>query len=129
MLLQIYYYYYYSIYLGTSNPDHLPYVPIIILVGLLFFLNAGIGAKNLKLLPFELPFDTNRIGQLSSIAILAISIIGGIAFELIMGESGASDWWLGTGFYTGVIGGGLLLLFYYLLRPPKAVSRILLPIG
>jgi hypothetical protein len=109
------YYYWYSIYLGTSNPDHLPYVPAILLVAILFFINAAIGAKKINLLPFDLPFDLDKIGVITSIGILAISGLGGIAFEVIMNSSGATNWWLGASFYAGVIGGGLLLVFYYLL--------------
>ena len=73
-----------------------------------------LGQKKINLLPFDLPFDMDKIGLISSAMILGISALGGIVFEVIMCGSGASEWWLGTGFYAGIIGGGLMLFFYYL---------------
>ena len=55
-----------------------------------------------------------------ALGILGISAVGGIAFEAILSDSNARDWWLGTGFYTGIIGGILLpLLYYFIMKSPK----------
>ena len=112
------YSYWYSVSLGSAfvNIDHLPYAPIFLVLAGLFFLNALIGLQELKLTNIQLPFITKQIGFFSAIGILAISVIGGLAFEIIMAESGAINWWLGTGFYAGIIGGGLLTFFHYSLR-------------
>ena len=45
--------------------------------------------------------------------LLVITAVGGIAFEVILSESGAWNWWLNSGFYAGIIGGILLPLLYY----------------
>jgi hypothetical protein len=111
------YNYWYSISLesGFHNPDHAPFAPVFILVAGLFFFNTLISLMKLNLIKFEVP-NAQKLGLYSSVGILVISVVAGIAFEVMLAESGATDWWFNTGFYAGVIGGILMAAIYYLMR-------------
>jgi hypothetical protein len=76
--------------------------------------------KELNIIKTSFPSNSDKLGFYSSLGILIISAIGGIAFEAILSDSNARDWWLGSGFYAGIIGGILLPLLYYLImKNPK----------
>ena len=111
------YYYWYSISLESAfyNPDHAAFAPIFILVACLFFLNTLISLKGMNVIKFKAPMEANKLGLYTSVSILVISIAGGIAFEVILSESGATNWWFNTGFYAGLIGGILMTTLYYLI--------------
>lgn len=112
------YNYWYSVSLESAfyNPDHAAFAPVFILVAGLFFLNTFVSLKGLNLIKFEARgIDAQKLGLYTSIGIFVISVIGGVAFELILAESGATDWWFNTGFYAGLIGGILMTIFYYLI--------------
>ena len=110
-------YYYYSVSLESSfnNPDLIAYAPLFILATCLFLFNVFLSLKELNIIKTSFPSNSTKLGFFSSIGILAISAIGGIAFEAILSESNARDWWLSSGFYAGIIGGILLPLLYYLI--------------
>jgi len=115
-------YYYYSVSLESSfnNPDLIAYAPLFILVICLFLLNIFLPLKELNIIKTSFPSNSAKLGFYSSLGILVISAVGGIAFEAILSDSNARDWWLGTGFYTGIIGGILLpLLYYFIMKNPK----------
>ncbi|MHA2060378.1 MAG: hypothetical protein ACW976_06350 [Candidatus Ranarchaeia archaeon] len=105
------------------NVDHLIYAPLFLLVGGLFFFNTFVAMKELEFIKIDLPFVNPQYGFFSAIGILAISAVGGVAFELIMAGSGAINWWLGTGFYAGLIGGILITILYYLLSKPQPTAN------
>jgi hypothetical protein len=110
-------YYYYSVSLESSfnNPDLIAYAPFFILATCLFLFNVFLSLKELNIIKTSFLSNSAKLGFFSSIGILAISAIGGIAFEAILSESNARDWWLSSGFYAGIIGGILLPLLYYLI--------------
>jgi len=114
--------YQYSVNLESSfnNPDLIAYAPLFILVTFFFLLNIFLSLKELKIIKTAFPSNSAKLGLYSSLGILVISAVGGIAFEAILSESGAMDWWLSSGFYAGIIGGILLpLLYYFIMRNPK----------
>jgi hypothetical protein len=116
------YYYQYSVNLGSSfsNPDLLAYAPLFLLVAFFFLFNVFLSLKELKVIRTPFPGNSARLGMYSSLGILAITAIGGIAFASILSSSGASNWWFSSGFYAGIIGGILLPLLYYLvMKGPK----------
>ena len=110
-------YYYYSVNLESSfnNPDLIAYAPLFILVTCFFLFNVFLSLKELNIIKTSFPNNSAKLGFYSSLGILAISAIGGVAFEAILSESNARDWWLSSGFYAGIIGGILLPLLYYLI--------------
>jgi hypothetical protein len=115
-------YYQYSVNLESSfrNPDLIAYAPLFILVTVFFLLNIFLSLKELNVIKTNFPSNAAKLGLYSSLGILAISAVGGIAFEVILSDSGALDWWLGSGFYAGIIGGILLpLLYYFIMKSPK----------
>ena len=115
-------YYQYSVNLESSfrNPDLIAYAPLFVLVTFFFLLNIFLSLKELNIIKTAFPSNSAKLGLYSSLGILAISAVGGIAFEAILSESGAMDWWLSSGFYAGIIGGILLpLLYYFIMRNPK----------
>ena len=117
------YYYQYSVNLESSfrNPDLIAYAPLFILVTFFFLLNIFLSLKELNIIKTSFPRNSATLGLFSSIGILAITAIGGIAFEFLLSESGASNWWLNSGFYAGIIGGILLpLLYYFTMKNPSA---------
>lgn len=119
------YFYWYSVSFESTfyNPDHAIYAPIFILVAFLFLLNAIISLKGLNIVKMKTPMSAAKLGLYSSIGILIISVVGGVAFEVILSESSASDWWLNTGFYAGLIGGVLLMmLFYFVMGKEKQTT-------
>ena len=93
-----------------------------LLVGALFFFNTFVALKQLEFLKIDLPFVNKQFGFFSAIGILVISVVGGLAFEVIMAGSGAINWWLSTGFYAGLIGGVLITLLYYLESKTPQIS-------
>lgn len=97
----------------STIPTMLP-SPIFILVACLFFLNTFISLKELNLIKFKAPIETHKLGLYTSVGILVISIAGGIAFEVMLSESGATDWWFNSGYYAGLIGGISMTTLYYL---------------
>lgn len=103
-------YYAYSINFESSfrNPDLLVYSPFFILVTVLFLINIFLPLKELNIIKASFPRNSSKLGFYSSLGILAITAIGGI----ILSTSGAWDWWFGSGFYSGIIGGILLPLLY-----------------
>jgi hypothetical protein len=114
--------YQYSVSLESSfnNPDLIAYAPLFILVTFFFLLNIFLSLKELNIIKTAFPSNSAKLGLYSSLGILVISAVGGIAFEAILSESGAMDWWLSSGFYAGIIGGILLpLLYYFIMRNPK----------
>jgi hypothetical protein len=115
-------YYYYSVSLESSfnNPDLIAYAPLFILVICLFLLNVFLPLKEMGIIKTSFPSNSAKLGFYSSLGILAISAIRGIAFEAILSESNARDWWFSSGFYAGIIGGILLpLLYYFIMKKPK----------
>ena len=115
-------YYQYSVNLESSfnNPDLIAYAPLFILVACFFLLNVFLSLKELNIIKTSFPSNSAKLGLYSSLGILAITAIGGIAFEVILSDSGARDWWFGSGFYAGIIGGILLpLLYYFIMKSPK----------
>jgi len=115
-------YYQYSVNLESSfsNPDLIAYAPLFILATCFFLLNMFLPLKELNIIKTSFPGNSAKLGLYSSLGILAISAVGGIAFEVILSDSGARDWWLGSGFYAGIIGGILLpLLYYFIMKSPK----------
>ena len=109
------YYYQYSVNIGSSfnNPDLIAYAPLFILVTFFFVLNIFLSLKELNIIKTSFPRNSAKLGFFSSLGILLITAVGGIAFEVILSESGAWNWWLNSGFYAGIIGGILLPLLYY----------------
>jgi hypothetical protein len=115
-------YYQYSVNLESSfnNPDLIAYAPLFILVACFFLLNVFLSLKELNIIKTSFPKNSAKLGLYSSLGVLAITAIGGIAFEVILSDSGALDWWLSSGFYAGIIGGILLpLLYYFAIKSPK----------
>ena len=115
-------YYQYSVRLESSftNPDLGAYAPRFILVTCFFVLNIFLSLKELNIIKTAFPRNSAKLGLYSSLGIFAVSAVGAIAFEVILSESGARDWWLSSGFYAGIIGGILLpLLYYFAMRNPK----------
>jgi hypothetical protein len=115
-------YYQYSVSLESSfrNPDLVAYAPLFVLVTLLFLFNIFLSLKELNVIKTSFPSNAAKLGLYSSLCILAISAVGGAAFELILSESNATDWWLSSGFYAGIIGGILLpLLYYFAMKNPQ----------
>ena len=115
-------YYQYSVSLESSftNPDLVAYAPLFILVTCFFVLNIFLSLKELNIIKTAFPRNSAKLGLYSSLGIFAVSAVGAIAFEVILSESGARDWWLSSGFYAGIIGGILLpLLYYFAMRNPK----------
>jgi len=111
-------YYAYSIDFGSSfrNPDLLAYSPFFILVTVLFLINIFLPLKELNIIKTSFPRNSAKLGFYSSLGILAITAIGGI----ILSGSGARDWWFGSGFYAGIIGGILLpLLYRFVMKNPS----------
>ena len=115
-------YYQYSVNLESSfnNPDLIAYAPLFILVTCFFLLNVFLSLKGLNIIKTSFPSNSAKLGLYSSLGILVISAVGGVAFETILSDSGARDWWLSSGFYAGIIGGILLpLLYYFIMKSPK----------
>lgn len=112
------YNYWYSISLESAfyNPDHAPFASIFVFVAILFFFNTFISLKELNIIKFKVPLNSQKLGLYTSIAILVINVTGGVVFEVILSESDATDWWFNTGFYVGLIGGMLMTSIYYLMR-------------
>jgi len=108
-------YYQYSVNLESSfnTPDLIAYAPLFILVTFFFLLNIFLSLKELNIIKVSFPSNSAKLGFYASLGILVITAIGGIAFEVILSESGALNWWLNSGFYAGIIGGILLPLLYY----------------
>ena len=114
--------YQYSVNLESSfnNPDLIAYAPLFILVTCFFLLNVFLSLKELNIIKTSFPSNSAKLGLYSSLGILVISAVGGVAFETILSDSGARDWWLSSGFYAGIIGGILLpLLYYFIMKSPK----------
>ena len=107
-----YYSYYVSFQSVFSNPDLIAYSPIYPLVSFLFLLNIFLSLKELKILRLSFPQNSAKIGFFSSIGILAVNAVCGIAFAVL--ASDARAWWFGAGFYAGVIGGIILPILYQL---------------
>jgi hypothetical protein len=115
-------YYYYSVNLESSfnNPDLIAYAPLFILVTCFFLLNIFLSLKEMNIIKTSFLSNSAKLGLYSSLGILVISAVGGIAFEVILSDSGARDWWLSSGFYAGIIGGILLpVLYYFALKSSK----------
>jgi hypothetical protein len=118
-------YYQYSVNIGSSfnNPDLLAYSPFLLIVAFFFLLNIFLSLKELKIIKSSFPSNAAKIGLYSSLGILTITALGGIAFEVILSSSDAQDWWLGSGFFAGIIGGILLpILYYFSLKSPLDVA-------
>ncbi|MCJ7763389.1 hypothetical protein MUP38_08060 [Candidatus Bathyarchaeota archaeon] len=100
-------YYQYSVNLESSfrNPDLIAYAPLFILVTFFFVLNIFLPLKELNIIKTSFPRNSAKLGFFSSLGILVITAVGGIAFEVILSESGAWNWWLNSGFYAGIICG------------------------
>jgi hypothetical protein len=115
-------YYQYSVNIESSfrNPDLIAYSPFLLLVAFLFLLNIFLSLKGLNIIKTSFPRNRAKIGLYSSLGILIITAMGGIAFEVILSDSGAQDWWLNSGFFAGIIGGiTLSLLYYFTLKSPS----------
>jgi hypothetical protein len=116
------YHYQYSVSLESSfnNPDLIAYAPLFILVICLFLFNVFLSLKELNIIKTSFPSNSAKLGFYASLGILAISAVGAIAFDAILSDSGALNWWVDTGFYTGIIGGIILpLLYYFAMKNPK----------
>jgi len=99
------------------------YSPFLLLVAFFFLLNIFLSLKGLNVIKTSFPRNVAKIGLYSSLGILIITAIGGIAFEVILSDSGAQDWWLSSGFFAGIIGGLLLpILYYFSLKNPSAIN-------
>lgn len=112
-------YYTYSVNLESSlrNPDLIAYSPLLFLVVFLFLVNVFLSLKGLNIIKTSFPKNIDKLGFYSSLGILAITAVGGIAFALILSES---EWWFGSGFYAGIIGGILLpLLYRFIMKNPS----------
>ncbi len=107
--------YWYSIYVGTENPDHIPYVPLLVAVAAMFLFNVLIALMGLGVIKVPVTARLLRIGFFLGLLILIIGVAGITAFEIIMADSSASDWWWGTGAFASIIGGALLLIQYIFL--------------
>jgi hypothetical protein len=117
-------YYQYSVNIGSSlnNPDLIAYSPLLLLGAFFFLLNVFLSLKGLNIIKTSFPSNVAKIGLYSSLGILIITAIGGIAFEVILSNSGAQDWWLNSGFFAGIIGGILLpILYFFSLKSPSAI--------
>ncbi len=57
-----------------------------------------------------------RYAYLASLAALAVVILVGLHFVVTMLSDEPEDWWLGGGFYGGLIGSALAALFFHLAR-------------
>jgi hypothetical protein len=115
-------YYQYSVNIDSSfnNPDLIAYAPLFILEAFFFLLNIFLSLKELNIIKTSFPSNSAKLGFYSSLGILVITAIGGIAFEVILSNSGALDWWFSSGFYAGIIGGILLsLLYYFIMKNPS----------
>ncbi len=55
-----------------------------------------------------------RYAYLASLAALAVVILVGLHFVVTMLSDEPEDWWLGGGFYGGLIGSGLAAVFFHL---------------
>ena len=120
-----FYDYRYSISLESSfsNPDLLAFAPLFILVICLFLVNIFLPLKELKVVKASFPNNSAKLGFYSSLLILVISAVGAVAFEVILSDAGAVDWWLDAGFYAGIIGGILLpLLYYFIMKKPTSAT-------
>jgi hypothetical protein len=117
-------YYQYSVNIGSSfsNPDLIAYAPLFILVTFFFLLNIFLPLKELNIIKTSFPSNSAKLGFYSSLGILVITAIGGIAFEVILSGSGAWNWWLNSGFYAGIIGGILLPLLYYFIMKNNSTT-------
>ena len=116
-------YYQYSVNIESSfsNPDLVAYAPLFILVTFFFLLNIFLSLKELNIIKTSFPSNSAKLGFYSSLGILVITAVGGIAFEVLLSGSGALNWWLNSGFYAGIIGGILLpLLYYFIMKSPSA---------
>jgi hypothetical protein len=116
-------YYKYSVNLESSfrNPDLSAFAPLLVLVSFFFVLNIFLSLKGLNIIKTSLANNSAKLGFYSSLGILVITAVGGIVFEIILSDSGATDWWLNSGFYAGLIGGILLpLLYYFIMKNSSA---------
>ena len=119
-------YYQYSVNFESTfnNPDLLAFAPLYILVAFFFLLNIFLSLKELNIIKISFPSNSAKLGFFSSIGILVITAIGGVSFEFLLSEAGATDWWLNSGFYAGLIGGILLpLLFYFIMKNSPKISN------
>jgi hypothetical protein len=57
----------------------------------------------------------DNLNFLISVEIVAITIISGIVFNIVLAVWDPTDWWLSTNFYSGLVAGGLNGLFSYLI--------------
>jgi hypothetical protein len=90
------------------------------LVICLFLFNVFLSLKELNIIKTSFPSNSAKLGFYASLGILAISAVGAIAFDAILSDSGALNWWVDTGFYAGIIGGIILpLLYYFVMKNPK----------
>lgn len=110
-------YYQYSVNIESAfnNPDLIAYAPLLLLVAFFFLVNIFLSLKELNIIKVAFPRNSAKLGFYTSLGILVITVIGGVAFEVILSESGAWNWWFNSGFYAGIIGGILLPLLYYLI--------------
>ena len=60
--------------------------------------------------------DKVQLGIYAAIISLAILLIGGLIFAIILILEGDTDWWLDLGFWGGVIGSGLALALLNLIK-------------
>ena len=104
-------YYYYYISVGSA------YAPLIILMALCLFYCMAINVL-LIVAPEQIP-DEKYIKYTLYTAFLAffLCLIGGIAFLAL--ASGALDWWLGAGFYGGLIGSLITMILTYIAQKYK----------
>jgi hypothetical protein len=68
----------------------------------------------LKLASKPIPKDWLQKAFLGSAGVTVAAVLGGLYFIVDMTLSDPTDWWLGTAFYAGVIGGGLTAVFLHL---------------
>lgn len=68
----------------------------------------------LKLASKPVPTDWLQKAFFGSASVAALAILGGGYFIVDMIITNPTDWWLGTAFYAGVLGGGLTAAFFHL---------------
>ena len=86
---------------------------LIIPMALILFGSAAIAGMGMRE-PQSLTLGRLRFGFYGSLAVMVISILGGIAFAVHSVIEEYDDWWLDVGFYGGALGGLLTALIFYL---------------
>lgn len=88
---------------------------LFIFLGLSLFYTTSISILALaKPDTFEPTRKTLLIGFFNALAVFLIVLIGGIVFEVVLAIDDPTNWWLGGGFYAGIIGAPMTAFFLYM---------------